>query len=165
MKQFSAITTSGYTIEIDSNTYWSCKAEGNFTLSSYNGSGSSVIDVNIPIDEITAEGVVHFSYGDGYCRQYTLDVYYSNNCYVSTNPSYEICNGKKTIFLKYKQPNEEFIINIFCFGGWEIDSDSNVSYFINGDNLMVVSPTTGKGSLRIIPSLCKEDLINVIFSN
>ena len=163
MYTFKATAIENNTIQIETNTYWNCKAEGNFKLSSYDGSGNTIVSVLIPDDAPTVEGTIYFSYGNGVCSIFILDVYYTNNCYISTNPSYELCNNERVLTLRYKQPNEAFMIDVFSFGGWVIGDANNVSYFVNENSLMVISPSTGTGSLKIIPSLCSSNFIIVRF--
>ena len=86
MYQFSAIVTNDYTIEVTSNTYWSCKAEGNFKLSQYDGSGDAKINIEIPDDVMLAEGTVYFSYGDERCEYPVVSIYLSGGCYLLTEP-------------------------------------------------------------------------------
>ena len=96
MYEFNAVATSLQTINIESNTYWNCKAEGNFKLSQYDGSGSTIIDVIIPEDALSVNGNVYFSYGDERCMFPVLPIYYTNDCYIMTNPSYRECGEEKT---------------------------------------------------------------------
>ena len=118
MYTFSATVTSSYTISVISNTYWSCKVEGNFKLSKYDGEGNFIIDIIIPDDIMIADGVVTFSFGDERCNYPELTIFLSNLCYVSTNPSYRMCNDEKTIFFFYEEAKETFYVSVTCFDGW-----------------------------------------------
>jgi hypothetical protein len=150
MYTFSATVTSSYTISVISNTYWSCKAEGNFKLSKYDGEGNFIIDIIIPDDIMIADGVVTFSFGDERCNYPELTIFLSNLCYVSTNPSYRICNDEKTIFFFYEEAKETFYVSVTCFDGWTVES-TNLEYITSNNDVMIIS--SGKdGELKIIPN-------------
>jgi hypothetical protein len=150
MYTFSATVTSDYTISILSNTYWSCKAEGNFKLSKYDGEGNCDIDIIIPSDVMMADGIVTFSYGDERCNYPEVVIFLDNFCYVSTNPSYRICDDKKTIFFFYEEAKETFYVSVTCFDGWTVDS-SSLEYITSNNDVMIIS--SGRdGELRIIPN-------------
>ena len=151
MYQFSAITTNDYTIEIVSNTYWSCKAEGNFKLSQYNGSGNTKINIEIPSDVLTAEGYVYFSYGDERCKYPVLSINLSNLCYISTNPNYNVCvDGKNTIFFIYENPGEIFTVSIFCYDNWTFAATSVNGCISNNNELMIIAGEKD-GQVQITP--------------
>jgi len=165
MYEFSAIVKNDYTIEIKSNTYWNCKAVGNFKLSQYDGSGDTQIDIVIPEDVMIAEGNVYFSYGDERCEYPVVSVMLSNLCYITTNPSYTICdteddNEEKVITFFYKEPREIFNASIFCFDGWTVESDG-LKYITNNNDVMIIS-NEEDGEIRIIPNNECEDTDNVI---
>lgn len=150
MDTFSATLTSDHTIEVRSNTYWSCKAEGNFTLSTYDGTGNATIFVDIPEDIMVAQGVVTFSYGDELCKYPEVGVYLSNDCYVNTIPEYKECDEGKTIYFYYDEPRETFNVSVQCFDGWEVDT-TDFDYIMNNNDVMIIS--SGKdGELRIVPT-------------
>lgn len=150
MYTFSATVTSDYTISVMSNTHWSCKAEGNFKLSKYDGEGNYDIDIIIPDDIMIADGTVTFSYGDERCNYPELVIYLNNLCYVSTNPSYRICNDEKTISFFYEEAKETFYVSVTCFDGWTVDT-SDFDYITSNNDVMIIS--SGKdGELRIVPS-------------
>lgn len=149
---FSATVTNDYTIEITSNTYWNCKLEGNFKLSSYDGSGSTTINIDIPDDIMIAEGIAYFSFGDERCNYPEITINLANLCYISTYPNYNICgeNKEKTIYLFYEEPHETFNISVFCFDEW-VASSSNISYITNNNELMIITGNEN-GNLDIIPN-------------
>ena len=101
MYQFNATLKSNHTIEVESNTYWSCKVEGNFKLSKYDYSGDCVINIIIPDDIMFVEGTVYFSYGDERCKYPEIEVFLNNDCYIETYPNYVVCDDEKTIFFYY----------------------------------------------------------------
>ena len=150
MDTFSATVTNNQTIEVRSNTYWSCKAEGNFMLSTYDGTGNDTIIVEIPEDVMVAQGVVTFSYGDELCKYPEVGVYLSNDCYVNTIPAYKECDDEKTIYFYYDEPRETFNVSVQCFDGWEVDT-TDFNYIMKNNDVMVIS--SGKdGELRIVPT-------------
>lgn len=140
MYQFTAIASKNRNIAITSNTYWSCKAEGNFKLSKYDGNGSDTIDVIIPEDEMTVSGTVYFSYGDERCKYPELDIYYTNNCLIRTTPTFIECGGnrQKTIFFHYKEKGELFTTSVLCMGGWTAFS-STLKYLVSDNDVTVIS--------------------------
>ena len=150
MYQFSAIVTNDYTIDVTSNTYWSCKAEGNFKLSQYDGSGNTKINIEIPDDVMMAEGVVYFSYGDERCKYPKFEISLSNLCYITSYPNYNICdNGEKTIYFFYEEPLETFNVSVFCYDGWTVDS-ADLNYITNNNEVMIIA-SGNDGELRIVP--------------
>ena len=139
MYEFSATVNDDNSIEIVSNTYWNCKLEGNFMLSSYDGSGDTTIDIEIPDDIRIAEGNIYFSYGDERCIYPELYIFTNNDCYIETNPNYIECdNGEKTIYLYYEEPLETFTVSINCFDGWKVDS-SDFDYITTDNEVMIIS--------------------------
>jgi hypothetical protein len=153
MYEFIATVTNDYTIEIESNTYWSCKAEGSFKLSSYSGgTGKTTINIEIPDDIMIAEGIVYFSFGDERCKYPEVTINLANLCYISTYPNYNICgeNREKTIYLFYEEPHETFNISVFCFDGWTVESPTNVDYITNNNELMIITGDEN-GELNIMP--------------
>lgn len=155
MYEFSAIVTNEYTVDITSNTYWSCKAEGNFKLSKYDGSGSTSLEIEIPSDVMRAEGTVYFSYGDERCKYPELYIYLDNLCYITSNPMYTVCktdNGaeEKTVTFFYEDANEAFTISVFCFDGWTVDT-TDFECITSNNSVMIVA--SGRdGELRIVPN-------------
>jgi hypothetical protein len=154
MYQFSAMVTNDYTIEVSSNTYWSCKAEGNFKLSQYDGSGDTKINIEIPDDVMLAEGTVYFSYGDERCKYPKFEISLANLCYISSYPNYNICddNGtkKKTVYFFYDEPLETFNLSVFCYDGWTVDT-SDFNYVTSNNDVMIIA-SENDGELRIIPN-------------
>ena len=158
MYKFNAIVTNNRQIRIETNTYWSCKSVGNFSLSKYDGSGNTDIDIHIPDDEMIAEGTVYFSYGDDRCKYPEVSVFYTNNCLIRTTPSYVTCgeNNQKTIFFYYNEKGEMFNVNILCISGWNAYSPT-LKYFINNNGIMIVS-NEEDGAVTIKPNGdCEED--------
>ena len=165
MDTFSATVTSDQTIEVRSNTYWSCKAEGNFMLSTYDGTGNESIIINIPEDVMVAQGVVTFSYGDELCKYPEVGVFMNNDCYIHTIPGYKECKKpideedeehqedeviEKTIYFYYNEPRETFNVTVQCFDGWSVDT-TDFDYITNNNDVMIIS--SGRdGELRIIPT-------------
>jgi len=147
---FNATVTNDYTIEITSNTYWSCKVEGNFKLSAYDGSGNTQINIVIPDDVMVANGIVYFSFGDERCKYPEVSITMVNYCYIKTYPNYNICdNEEKTIYFFFEEPHETFNISVTCFDGWEVDT-SNLDYITSNNEIMVIS-RKDEGILRIVP--------------
>jgi hypothetical protein len=137
--EFSAEVISSYTISVITNTYWNCKSEGNFKLSEYYGSGNTEIDIIIPDDVTYAEGFVYFSYGDERCSYPRIEIGLANLCYISSNPSYMICDGKKTIYLYYEDSGETFSISVFCYGVWNVSTEDDLKYITSDDGVMIIS--------------------------
>lgn len=150
MYQFNATLKSNHTIEVESNTYWSCKVEGNFKLSKYDYSGDCVINIIIPDDIMFVEGTVYFSYGDERCKYPEIEVFLNNDCYIETYPNYVVCDDEKTIFFYYEDARETFNISVLCFGQWNARS-SNLDYITTNNELIVISPDSDEGELTITP--------------
>lgn len=106
MIEFEANLINDYTIEILSNTSWEAFSIGDFRLSKYYGNGNDTIRIIVPDDIYMADGVVRFKYGDEKCTYPTIDIVYTNKCYVETTPNYVTCNGEKTVFLFYNYNKE-----------------------------------------------------------
>ena len=154
MYEFIAIVTNDYTIDIISNTYWSCKAEGNFKLSKYDGSGNTVLNIEIPDDTMMVEGVVYFSFGDERCKYPQLYVNFTNLCYIMCYPNYTTCTSndnieEKTITFFYEDELETFRVSVLCFDNWSVDT-SDFDYVTNNNEIMIIS-SGSDGELRIIP--------------
>ena len=148
MHTLTATVAENNQITVETDTYWSCKAEGNFLLSKYSGNGTDVIDIIVPEDVAVANGVVYFSFGSGECEFTGVTVYSVNNCYIETIPNYKKCNGKNTIFFYYTEPKETFNVSVRCFDGWEVDS-SNVECIVNDDEVMVITPDDYKDEYKV----------------
>lgn len=166
MYEFNAILKDNQTIEITSNTYWSCKVDGNFKLSKYCGEGGTeekeIIDIIMPDDIMTAEGVVYFSYGDERCEYPQIYVYFANECYISTSPSYSKCEDEENkILFSFNEPGEIFMLSVFCFGNWEIKNETNITCITSNNEIMVISGE-GDGSFYITPNLCDKNSIKVV---
>ena len=153
MYEFNAVATSLQTIQIDSNTYWSCKAEGNFKLSQYDGSGSTIIDVIIPEDELFVDGNVYFSYGDERCMFPVLPIYYTNDCYIKTNPLYRECgeDKTKTIYFYYDYPGQLFTVNVIPVDEWEAVPQNDVKIIVDDNDLTLIAPKNN-GTVLIKPT-------------
>jgi len=149
MYTFSATLTSDYSINVDTNTYWSCKVIGNFMLSKYDGEGGEIVDIIIPEDVTNANGTVIFSYGDERCKYPDLPVYLANLCYIDTEPKYRICNDEKIIFFEYEENREVFFVSVRCYNGWKVES-TDLKFITNNNEIMIIS--SGKdGEVKIIP--------------
>ena len=139
MYQFNAVISNSNTISITTNTYWSCKSEGNFKLSAYDGSGTTTIDIIIPDDIMVAEGIIYFSYGDDRCKYPDLSILSTNNCLIKTTPSYIKCDdNSKILELRYDESGELFNVSIMCVSGWSIFSPT-LKYFETNDGIVIVS--------------------------
>jgi hypothetical protein len=165
MNEFSAIVTNEQKIIVTTNTYWSCKAEGNFKLSQYDGSGDTVINVIIPEDILSVEGVVYFTYGDERCTFPYVTILFNNSCYIKTMPSYTACttdNGEveKIIYLFFNEEKEVFNLSVFCIGNWEVRNNKHCIYLARGSELMIVSEDED-GFLEIVPLDCESNTIIV----
>lgn len=170
MYELTLIFTNPNTINVLSNTCWSCEAIGNnFTLSKYSGVGNGEIKVNIPSSIPFANGSVIFTYGDDKCRKKELTIFANNNNYIITEPSYFICvdDNVKTIKLFYSEPNEVHYVSVQCFDGWNIDNvSSNVQYVKDENSIMIISPSDGNnGELTIVPTYHGDNNENNVIVN
>lgn len=95
MNSFEVIYSEGKQIVIKSNTHWSAKAVGGFTLSQYSGNGDAVIDIIIPDDIAYAQGNVFFSFGTDYRTDNKfVFVYLENENYFRIVPKEITLNGR-----------------------------------------------------------------------
>lgn len=150
MHNFKAIAQDNI-ITIESNTYWSCKAEGNFMLSKYSGNGSDTINIIYYEDTEVANGTVYFSFGNETCETTSILIYSTNNCFIDTNPSYIECDDKKIIYIYFTEPKETFNVSVRCFNGWTVES-ANVNYIIGNGEFMIITPDIDESELSIIPN-------------
>lgn len=170
MDKFNAIVTNKMTIEITSDTYWSCKAEGNFKLSQYDGSGDTIINVIIPEDVLTAEGTVYFTYGDERCSFPQVSILFNNYCYIRTIPSYTSCTfdeeTARVVYLFYEEENEIFNMSVFSVGDWEVRNAKNCKYLAKKNELMIITESV-EGTLQIVPLQCDMNkiIVNLIKKN
>ena len=137
MYEFSAKIVNNK-IEIESNTYWSCKADGNFKLSKYDGSGNAIINIDIPKDIIVAKGIVYFSYGDERCDRPTLDISIANTCYIETTPNYQLCDEQKTIYLFFNEGQEACNISVRSYSNWQINNVVNANCITSNNDIIVI---------------------------
>lgn len=168
MNEFNAILTDGRKIEIATNTYWSCKLEGNFKLSQYDGSGDTIIDIIIPEDIMFVEGNVYFTYGDERCEFPQMSLLFNNTCYIRTIPSYSVCQfedkTENVIYLFYEEERETFNISVFSVNNWSVRNALNCIYLMNRNELMVVPLGEEGGELEIVPDECydKKVIVKII---
>lgn len=162
---FSATPTNNKTIEIQSNTYWSCKAEGNFMLSDYYGSGDTSIDIIIPDGTNLVEGNVYFTYGDNKCGIVNVNVYNTDEYVINTIPSYEICDNKKTISFKCNDTKEVFYIEIESYGEWEVTAPSGVGVIKYQGGIMLIGPENAVDTPVIIKPKGIEDDKYTVYVN
>lgn len=89
---------------------------------------------------MTAEGVVYFTYGDDRCKYPVITIYYTNNCLITTNPSWKECgdDNQRTVFLYFKEKGETFNVSALCIGGWNVYSPT-LKYFVNDNNIFIIS--------------------------
>ena len=122
-------------------------------LSKYCGSGDSAIDIIIPEGIVVSEGVVYFSYGDGDCGLVDVDIYDVDSYVIQTNPSYEICNGKKTIFFTYKESGETFFVDVECAGEWSVSTqDNDISFVIYDTGFMIIVGNANEYTMTLYPN-------------
>lgn len=75
---------NGRTIQIHSNTYWTCDSDSNFKLSKNSGFGNDEIEIIVPETILNVYGVVTFSYGDERCKYPDITIRFANSCYINT---------------------------------------------------------------------------------
>ena len=156
MNEFNAIVTDNRTIEITTNTYWSCKAEGNFKLSKYDGSGDTTISIIMPEDIMFIEGSVYFTYGDERCEFPQVSILFNNECYIRTIPSYDVCETENVIYLFYNEERETFNLSVFTVGSWNIRNALNCIYLIGRNELTIIPLGEEGGELTIFLENCEE---------
>lgn len=132
------VQKSGDTLDIKSDTYWSCNVYGNIRLSQYSGSGNTGITILIPEDMSFGNGRVIFSYGDGRCDYPSIDVYITNNCWIRTIPMFQtrIEDGIiiREINIPFTEDNEAINMKVFSNTGWYI-KDNNA--YINDEDVLM----------------------------
>lgn len=153
MYEFKAVLNDDQTITITTNTYWSCKAEGNFKLSAYDGTESTTLFIEIPKDVRIAMGEIFFSYGDERCDYPTIYVYTDNMCYIESYPSFNECKvgevEEKTIYFFYEEPQETFNVSIDCFSNWTVETN-DFDYITSNNEVMIIA-SGYDGELLIVP--------------
>lgn len=162
------------TIIIESDTYWSCRCDGNILLSKYSGIGDDVIDLLKHEDIKYHVGHVYFTYGDERCEYPYELIQYKNNCIIlDTTPMWTLCDddSTKVIFFKYKDesdtirikvhpPNIEYIYDkngnlIEVDKGWKVVDDGGHVYFCNDNEILIVANTDN--DFVIGASKCEDD--------
>lgn len=136
------------TNDIDKETKWSCKVDGNFTLDKYSGIGNSLIRIdtsNIHFDAL--QGTVFFAYGDNRCKAEEIQVQINNPCFIKTIPSYIECQDEfdksvsnKIIYFYYTDDKEVFYVKYTLGINSSIKIDGDESHYISlKDKIMFIS--------------------------
>jgi len=155
MDNFS-VTKSGDYLIITTNTFWSCNVLGNFRISKLNGVGSDSIKMSVPKELPYANGKVIFSYGDERCEYPSIDVFIINDCYIATEPMYNVCGEDNILKLVFDNVGEAISVKIFSNGIWTIASNPNsIGFSINGEELLL---SAKEGTIEISPNIgCGND--------
>jgi hypothetical protein len=149
-------------IIISSNTYWNCKVEGNCLLSKSNGIGNDVIEIKIPRELAYTSGKLKFSYGDERCQYPELEVFYVNDCYIETIPSYSVCGNGNILAIPFNHKNEMLTVTILSNGIWTTKNVINCNLVKNRDELVIIPVENKDGALEIVPNLgCKENIVTI----
>ena len=152
----------GDKIIISSNTHWNCKVDGNCLLSKCSGIGNDAIKVSIPRELPSASGSITFSYGDERCNYPEIDVFFLNDCYIRTIPSFSTCEEGNVLLMPFYYSREQLTLTVLSSGIWTIKNMINCTYTINGDDLVIVPKGRNDGSLEIVPNIgCKENHVIV----
>ena len=161
MYYFEAIQDRNKII-ISSNAHWDCKVEGDCLLSKRSGFGNDTIEIKVPRELAYTSGSLTFSYGDERCVYPSLDVFYVNDCYIETIPSYSVCGTGNFLAIPFNHKNEMFTVTVLSNGMWHIKNMINCSATKNRDELIIVPVANLDGSLEIVPNLgCKENIITI----
>lgn len=146
---------SGDKLIVSSNTFWSCNVYGNFMLSKYSGEGNAEITISVPKELPYVNGEVIFSYGDERCKYPSIDIFMINDCYIRTEPMFNVCQtstgDKQNILqLAFNEENESISVKVFSNGIWNVKS-SDTNFFTNGDELLISAKKDA--SLTISPNI------------
>ena len=161
MYYFEAIQDSNKII-ISSNAYWDCKVEGNCLLSKRSGFGNDYIEIKVPKELAYASGKLTFSYGDERCVFPSLEVFYVNNCFIKTIPSYSVCENENILAIQFSHKNEMFTVTVLSNGLWYTKNMINCNVVKKGDELVIIPLENTNGSLEIVPNLgCKENIVTI----
>lgn len=155
---------NGRTIQIHSNTYWTCDSDSNFKLSKNSGFGNDEIEIIVPETILNVHGVVTFSYGDERCKYPDITIRFANSCYINTVPGFEKCNGENVITYLFTTTRQPFTTQITTSDGWKVTTSDNVKYLIYDNYIMVISSENGgDGYVQITPNGdCSEKSIVTI---
>lgn len=149
-------------IIISSNTHWDCKVDGDCLLSKRNGIGNDTIEIKVPRELTYVNGTLTFSYGDERCEYPSIDVFYINDCYIKTIPSYSVCENGNILVIPFNRPRELFTVTVLANGLWTVKNLINCNTSINGNELVIVPIEKINGSLEIVPNIgCKENHVIV----
>ena len=136
--------------------------DGNCLLSKCSGIGNDTIKIIVPKELVSVSGTITFSYGDEKCKYETIDVFVVNDCYISTIPSYTICEEGNVLVIPYYKINEVLNMTVLSNGIWTIYKPINCRTIINGDNLTIVPTSKMGGSFEISPNIgCKDNIVYV----
>ena len=161
MYEFNVVK-DGNILRVTSNTYWNCSVYGSLILDKISGNGNSTIMMSIPKEMTETYGRVIFTYGDERCDYPALDIYYSNACYIETDPMFIRENGTNVLKMSYNGNNDSVNIKVFANGSWNVTGA--YSTYIN-DNDLIIIPTPDVCSSTTTISTCNNTTINVELYN
>ena len=166
---FEAIYNNDSTITVKSNTFWSCKVEGNFMLSAYDGLANEEgvdIDIIVPNEIEIIEGTVTFTYGDDRCKYPEIYVYQINNCILETTPGFIESNGRKEIYFPNKNEGDTISIKVKTaynsLTSWTYEKIGTNSNVFTNDSEMFIVVGSEQGEIKISNQYCDDSIYIVM---
>ena len=166
---FEAIYNNDSTITVKSNTFWSCKVEGNFMLSAYDGLANEEgvdIDIIVPNEIEIIEGTVTFTYGDDRCKYPEIYVYQINNCILETTPGFIESNGRKEIYFPNKNEGDTISIKVKTaynsLASWTYEKIGTNSNVFTNDSEMFIVVGSEQGEIKISNQYCDDSIYIVM---
>ena len=160
--QFFEAKQTGNKIAISSNTNWSCRVVGNCLLSKCNGVGNDEITILVPKELASSSGRITFSYGDERCEYPELDVFLVNDCYISTIPSFSVCDEGNVLLIPFYRKGEMLFVTVLSNGIWSVTSKINCTATVNSDSLVIYTTEKLDGLIEISPNIgCKSNFVRI----
>lgn len=161
---FNARLINGNKIEVsgDVGTVWSCFVHGNFGLEKYSGkigiTRTDEIDVIVPDIFPYASGKVLFSHDDDHCDYIEVPLFFRNECYVVTTPSY---NENGNIVFLFESTGQTFSVDFETYWGvQDVAFESGCDGYFS-DGTVLVYPT-GEDNGKAVVTICDTKKINIL---
>lgn len=149
-------------IIISSNTNWSCKVVGNCLLSKCNGVGNDEITIIIPKELASCSGQITFTYGDERCNYPVIEVFFVNNCFIKTIPSFSTCEEGNVLVVPFYRKGEMLTITVLSNGIWSVTKRINCSATAYSDRLVIYTTEKLDGLVEISPNLgCQYNFVRI----
>ena len=134
-------------ISVSADTAWSCEVDGNFILTSYDGSGNTEITISAVNNvDYNAAGEIHFFYEENNCmKQFNCPIWYIDYKWIKVIPTAE--RFEKALNNEYKAFTVES-----GDGLWEFGDVPNWlrTVKISPNRFYIIKPDDTNCSIRLI---------------